>query len=183
MAWKTPQTWTSGQGVWVYDLNREIRDRTMTLRNLNDFAARISLSSAQSVPTSENVPVRWDTLDWSASGGSSLLWTGGPNLLAPVAGWYELDFKLSWASGETSGGVRLGRYVRSDSTNTRYELVSMTPLGTALPSVQSALATIKLTTADSIVVEVYQNCGDDLTLIGSTGDRSRCTWRLLGGAT
>lgn len=183
MAWKTPQTWSSGQGIWVYDLNREVRDRMMTLRNANDNLIRLSLTSAQQIPDSQHTPIRWDTLDWAASGGSSLLWTGGAPLLAPYAGWYEFDMKLCWSSGETTGGTRFGRYTISNATNVKYDITAIDDYVGTRPIVHGGLGIVQLTTADSLEVGVYQNTGDDLTLLGSTGDRSRCTWRLLGGTT
>lgn len=185
MAWRSPRTWATGDGVWVYTLNTEIRDRMMTLRHLNDAAVHVSLTTAQTIPDSETVNVHWDTQDWGASG--ETLWSRGDSekFLAPIAGWYELQAVLVWAISPGSGlGGRFLRYGFVEQENLNYDMdYRQDPGGGPSSIVLTGSDWVQMTTADILEVRAYQDTGDDLPLIGSTGTRCRASWRLLGGAT
>lgn len=180
MSWQTPRTWTTGEPVTVWKLNRELRDNVLSLRNLNEHAVSLTLNGDDlDLPDGQNLVIPWTDAQWQIG---TEIWSSGQGerLLAPVSGWYELRVNAEFRAD--TGGEKAVGYKRNDS-NLIYDLAQLDCISANSNNI-SGLDTVQLQSGQYVVIVVRQHSGAGLDdLVTGNVDQTRCTWRLLGTST
>lgn len=184
MTWALPRTWStgdqlSGDSVSSGSLNLQLRDKLKSLRGMNDYAIRLYAGTDRTLGSGAFTTINWDRHDWEAGATGLHATASASKLTAPVAGIYELTGVFEWHSN--ASGYRAAAY-RENGTSL-YHIAAATLLNTNQTQNQPIGTIVKLTTADYIELQAFQNSGTTGSLHCGTIDRTHCVWRLLGAAS
>lgn len=173
MPWTSPITFASGAILTGAQLNQQLRDNLLTLRNANEQYVKLYLNNNPSIPNSANTKVSWTNVDiqigtiWSA--------VNPTRLTAPVTGKYAVAINIEWRNNGI--GLRSCNLVRN-SPALQYDLQSNgSPQG---KSNLSAYVEVLLNAAAYVECNVFQSTGASHTLHGGTIDRTRIAMWLIG---
>lgn len=126
---------------------------------MNKPCATLLLTTGQSVSTSTNTQVSWNSASgdiWGGwSSGSPTRWT------VPVAGWYKLEATIMWPSNAT--GARHAEFYQNGVENTNSTTVwNPSPGANQFPQPVNPVI-IQCSVGDYLQVNLWQNSGGTLT--------------------
>ena len=175
-----PRTWSLADGNPTHtQINAEVRDPLLTLRNLNDCAAKVHRTSAsQSISNNTRTAVSWQAS--SSTAGATPPWVvGSPTrFTAPVAGRYRIICNAKWANNN-SGRRGVGWRLNGGGTNYDVQFQESNGVDTC-----TGLELIDLAANDYVEMIVFQDSGGSLNLVGGTEGDTSCSFSLVGtGAT
>lgn len=173
MAFTAPSTWVSGATLTAAQLNQQLRDNLLSLRNANDQYVKLYLDNNPSIPNSTDTKISWTSIAFQVG----TIWSAGnpTRLVAPVTGKYAVAINLEWRNNGT--GLRSMNLVRN-SPAMQYDLQSNgSPEG---KNNGSAYIEILLNAAAYVEVQAFQATGAAHTLHGGTEDRTRVAMWLIG---
>lgn len=173
MPFTAPSTWVSGAVLTAAQLNQQVRDNLLSLRNANDQYVKLFLSGNPSIPNSIDTKISWTDIAFQVG----TIWSAlnPTRLVAPVTGKYAVAINIEWRSNGT--GLRSVNLVRN-SPALQYDLQSNgSPQG---KSNLSAYVEVLLNAAAYVECQVFQSTGASHTLHGGTVDRTRIAMWLIG---
>lgn len=164
--WTIPKTWALGENITLSDLNTYVRDDVKTLRGLNSAACRLTMSANLSVANNNGVRPAWNTEQWDYGSIHSTA-VSASEINIGLTGWYEIWGRAVWALN-TSGrrGLRwvLNRNGSDLDTYVCDVNQAVAATGNSLCFVDEAY----LTSGDRILMDVIQQAGAAINLIGGT---------------
>lgn len=174
MAWTAPSTWTNVM-LTAAQLNQQLRDNLLTLRQGNQQLVKLYLDSDASITNSLDTILSWSNPPSFQVG---TIWSAAnpTRLTAPVTGYYLIIPNIEWLSN--SSGVR-NTFYRWSVGAAQYELQSQ---GASLSghSNCSGIGIHFLTAAQYVEIGVWQDSGATRQVHGGTLDRTRVAMMLLG---
>lgn len=170
-----PRTWSLADGTPTHTLlNAQVRDPLLTLRNLNDCAAKVHRTSAsQSIANNTRTAVSWQAS--SSTAGATPPWVvGSPTRFTPpVDGKYECIGNAKWASN--SSGRRGLSFRVNGTTNHDLQFQESNGVDTC-----TGMKTLNLLSTDYVEMVVFQDSGGSLNLVGGSEQHSTASFRLAG---
>jgi hypothetical protein len=173
--WTAPKGWAIGEHLSAALLNTYLRDNLLALRTLNDRYSLLYLSGSQSIPDNVWTNVVWTTVLADDPNGGLHQALPTHVLTMPVNGWYELTGTVEFtATGaglrgvrfvtDHAVGVQMSEAASSDETRLSFSDLFWNPFGPGA----------------GVYLQVYQSSGGSLNLTGSSPERTRVSWRLVG---
>lgn len=178
MAWTQPVTWTTSSGPSAAQLNAQLRDNLLSLRNNNDWLVHCSKSAGQSITTAQTA-ITFNVHDYIVGTTAIHSTASGSKFMAPVAGYYRLIGTAVW--NQTSGYRQLSCRLNG-ATDSPDTLNVMWEGAAGFPREQFGSINQPMTTADYLEIfgKVYNNTSGTI-ISGATG--TRFGWYLLGAST
>jgi hypothetical protein len=177
--WSDPADWALGVNPNATQLDQELINNVLSLRNLNDQSIRLHRTSVQSMPNNTRQPISWQAAAYQ----TGLTWSSGTNpsrITVNVTGWYLLAGNIEYAN--VVGGIRRIGWHTSANLSQNFDLQAHPGNGV---DTTNGLELIYLTAGDYIEVYGYQNTGGSINTVGTNEGIVWMHLSLLatGGAT
>lgn len=170
MAWTTPSGKTLGGTISVAEWNTYVRDNLAALAERPTCSvtdARTTATSREIVTATETI-VRWFSEEWDSHGLHDV--SANQSRITIPSGWggiYLFACTLSISPGDPDG-YRRARFLVNGSTEWG-QAEEIPARGNARTAICCA-SLINLSPGDYVQVEVYQDSGSELTLLGADDD-------------
>jgi hypothetical protein len=165
----SPRTWTVAELLTAAKLNTDVRDSINFF--LNSPRALMQRSGTQSITTGTWTTVTWDSEQYDNDGGHSDS-TNNSRYTAQTAGWFELSALIIPNNGGTyDRGVRF----RKNGTGNPFGELVLESMNDN--SIVFSQAWVLLSVSDYVEVQVFQNLGSTIGLVG-TLDSSPSYWSV-----
>jgi len=164
--WTAPTTYQLSAGLTAAGLNTDLRDNVLTLRGMQGYALKLSMTANLSVANGNGVRPTWNNAIFSIGSGMWSSAVSASEVTVPITGYWETWGRATWALNSSGRrGVRVA--LQGSATGDTLEQDMVGPV-TATGNTVGFSDLLYLSSGTKLMLDVIQECGAALNLIGGT---------------